>query len=103
MQPYQTALELETVYEIIGPLDNYHSTHMKEKIVGPRITVYGSVNLYVGEDEPATIDDLILDEQSPISGVRGFAEGCVPNYIYLTGDATKVILSGLKVKDLGAL
>lgn len=68
----------------------------------PRISIYGgSVNVYGSDDilnQPTSISAMILDAES-LEGVHVFRT--LPDFLYLTGTATNVVVSGAIYNEIG--
>jgi len=93
LKPFQTVLTKDTLYAVVaqGRTDQLKPSI---EVKGGTATLYTSQAL--PESDPLT-DDMVADSTT----LEGFmAMLCVPNYILITGAATSIVVSGLRVEEV---
>ena len=90
----KTELSLNTLYKVTRVGDG------AAKTVAPCLEVIGTVNVYGALDQsvtPTPPDNMSLDA-ADFTGIAPF--GVMPSYLYLTGTATRITISGFDVVEV---
>ena len=95
LKDYQVEIELDTLYETVA--------FGGSEQLRPTVSVSGgNTSIYMAQEEPTgtpITDDMILNEDTTdLTGIKSFE--AIPSFMYFTGTATKVILSGIRVKEV---
>jgi len=95
LKNYQTEIELDTLYETVA----FGGSEQLEPTV---FASGGTVSIYMAQEQPTgtpIIDAMELNAAATdLRGTNPF--NAIPSFMYFTGTATKVILSGIKVKEV---
>lgn len=99
-------LQLDTLYKVKQVnTENFERKGIVIDITGGTASIYGSngTNEIDGTPvAPTSLAEMSLnDENDSVQYIKGF--NVLPRYIALTGTATKIIVTGMIVDDLGSI
>lgn len=89
---YQQTIALNTLYEVrrSAPVSGSEQIMPSIEVIGGTVTVYGS------QQEPVSAPTAMFATRTGFTGIEAF--GVIPNYLYITGTATSITLSGVSAK-----
>lgn len=90
IEDYQKAISLDTLYATKNNGNGVERQNSGIEILGGTATIYGSITLPVSPPTGMTAG------ATDFEGLDTF--GFVPNYLYVTGTATSVIVSSIEVE-----
>jgi len=94
LEEYQYIIDIDTLYKLkTSNISILEHLRYNIEVIGGSVNIYGTL-----DEEPASPPVGMFKTRENFIGIIAF--DIIPKYLYLTGTATKIILTGIKPTEV---